>query len=63
MYPMTADPRAALVLAHQHQAELRAIYPRRSRHDTTRGLLAHLQATRRRRARTLPVGAPTLQGR
>lgn len=63
MYPMTADPRAALVLAHQHQAELRATYPRRSRHDTTRGLLARLRATRRRRARTFPVGAPTLQGR
>jgi hypothetical protein len=63
MYPMTADPRAALVLAHQHQAELRATYPRRPRHDTTRGLLARLRASRRRQARTLPVGVPTLQGR
>ena len=63
MYPMTADPRAALVLAHQHQAELRATYPRRSRHDTTRGLLARLRATRPRRSRTRPVGEPALQGR
>lgn len=63
MYPMTADPRTALVLARQHQAELRAIYPRRARHDMTRGVLAGLRATRRRRARTLPVGQPTLQVR
>lgn len=62
MYPMTADPRTALVLAHQHQAKLRASYPRRSRHDTTRGLLARLRATRRR-VRTLPVGQPALQSR